>query len=132
LSFAELETLEKNDPSLIQELFLKRSLDYRDPARVPNSYSGLNKMPLSSVKKVIRPDILEKDRKTVEYILGRIQQDEETEEYYQQMKTQNALITRQRFLKRHERNIALEEKAGIRKPLSFLSEPILTQNEKLN
>jgi len=48
------------------------------------------------------------------------------------MKTQNALITRQRLLKRHERNIALEEKAGIRKPLDYLPEPISPQHEPLN
>ena len=51
---------------------MKRSLEHRDPARVPNFNSSLNKMPKASVKKVIRPDILEKDHQTVNYILSRI------------------------------------------------------------
>ena len=64
-------------------------------------------MPKSSIKKVITADILQYDHNSVNHIINRIKDDEEAEEFYKQMQTQNALITRQRLLKRHERNIAL-------------------------
>jgi hypothetical protein len=38
------------------------------------------------------------------------------------LKTQTAVVTRQRLLKRRELNIALEEKTGIRKSLEYLAE----------
>ena len=78
----ELGEIEKLDPQLMETLSMKRSLDFRDSARVPHSFSGLNKLPMAAVKKVIRPDILTNDKHTVNYIIGRIKDDEATEDYY--------------------------------------------------
>ena len=68
----ELGDLYVNDPELFRELALKRSLDFRDPCKAPDSFNALNKLPMSAIQKVIRPDILDRDRKAVQNIIAKI------------------------------------------------------------
>ena len=74
-----IQELVQNEPALIEEMSLKRSNTYKDPAvaKKPNYqiWNLINQNPTKQVDKFIRPNILKMDTNACKAIMSRIEED---------------------------------------------------------
>lgn len=117
----ELQNLESEDPELVAQLYHKRSLKVKDPARSTGKDTfAVNELPLKALKSVITPYILKKDSEACQNIIDKIHADEISAEYREQLKAKSRQQTRTRFFTQHEKNIERERNGGVFKSYSKL------------
>lgn len=150
-----IEVIASNEPMLFEELSLRRSNNYKDPAKPLTAYSSgtnWNKYPTKQLGKVITPKILKMDREGCENIRKRIEYEQAIEQMLngtsqqyigedgpQSWVQQNRSKIRQKFLHRREENKNKELRPLVRKtktssetrnrPLTYYNEgPVISNH----
>lgn len=123
--------LANTEPQLFNELAQKRSITYKDPEKPkqPNMqmWNLINQFPTYQINKVIRPKILEMDKAAVQLIQEKIDSEKRSDELQKLWYQNNRDDIRAKFIQRHESNIILEQKTGVKKKY----QPVLDSTKEL-
>ena len=119
-NYETLNELAVSDPVLFEELSLRRSNTFKDPAkaRMPDAqtWNQLNQFPTKQINKVIRPKILKMEQAGIQSIIEKMENEKRIEGMQQEWFKQNRLALREKLRVKHNEGIALERKSGIFKP----------------
>ena len=107
------------DPELMSTLSMRRSMDYKDPSKTkkPNTqlWNSITSMPKHKLEEYIRPKILQRDKEACESIVENIKRDQLISEMKKQWFVEERQYTRDRLMRQKQKNIELEERAGVKK-----------------
>ena len=115
----DIGDLANTEPQLFDQMATKRSITYKDPGNTkqPNMqlWNLINQLPTYHINQVIRPKIIQMDKQACETIQEKIEGDKKSEELQRLWHQNNRIELRTKFIKKHEQNIQLEQKSGIKK-----------------
>ena len=100
-------------------LSMKRSVDFKDPSKTkkPNTqlWNSITQMPKHKLEEYIRPKILIRDKQACEDIIEKIKNEQVATAMQKQWFIEERQSTKARLMRQKQKNIELEEKAGIKK-----------------
>lgn len=115
----DIGDLANTEPQLFEQMATKRSITYKDPGNTkqPNMqlWNLINQLPTYQINQVIRPKIISMDKQACETIHQKIESEKRSEELQRLWHQNNRVELRSKFIKKHEQNIALEKKSGVKK-----------------
>ena len=124
-NYDTLTDLASSDPVLFEELSLRRSNTFKDPAKakLPDAqmWHQVNQYPSKQINKVIRPKILKMEQEGIERIISKLENEKRIEEMQQEWFRQNRLVLREKLKQKHDEAILLERKSGVFKPYKNIS-----------
>ena len=115
----DIGDLANTEPQLFDQLATKRSITYKDPGNTkqPNMqlWNLINQLPTYQINQVIRPKIAQMDKQACQTIQSKIESEKRSEELQKLWHQNNRVELRAKFITKHEQNIELEKKSGIKK-----------------
>lgn len=115
----EIQALEEADPTLVDELLLKRKWRnvQRDPSRslkdqsldTSSYWQQLNNLPQKGIEQIVNDRIVDKDRQSCDFILKNIYEDKEKADAKQGLIQQERQKLRTKLRERHQQVVELEK-----------------------